>query len=125
MRAYSVSIWRARDCWRNSVHGQARCYFSSKQLHNKNSEQQIEMLKQQGLNFHDLMDEFKFGTLLKDKYFPYTSDDGKEYVRKHVCLFSLNVKDEAHRHRDELLAKVTQRQTVSVEAAKWRARYEL
>jgi len=107
-------IWRARDCWRNGVHGLAMRDFSHKELHGKNSDQKIEMLNEQGRDFHAMMDEFKFGALLKHKQLSYRGDDEQDYLRRRVCLFSLNVKDDALKHKDELLARFTKRECVSI-----------
>lgn len=107
-------IWRARDCWRNAVHGLARRHFSAKQLHNKNSQQQIEMINKEGCNFHDMKDEFKYGVLFKHKQLSYRGDDGEEYVRRRLCSFSLNLTHDAHKHKDELLSLFTQRDCVSI-----------
>ena len=114
MEVMNNLIWRARDCWRNNVHGLARRYFSQEELHCKDTPRQLEMLKERGSNFHEWIPEFKYGVVLKHKQMHLHNQDGEEYTRRRVCAFSLNIKDDAHNYTKELLDKYTTRQQVQI-----------
>lgn len=75
--AYNNVYWRMmHDCARNSVHGLARCHFSSKALHGKNREQQKEMLREQkGVEYDDMPDAFKYGTFVKKQLYTIKTVD--------------------------------------------------
>lgn len=55
-------LWRAKDWERNSLSMLCRSHFSDKELHEKNRQQQHEMLHQKGVNWADLPEFCKNGT---------------------------------------------------------------
>lgn len=71
--AANALLWRNLDSYKNSVSSAARCYFSHKDLINKNCEQMQEMLFSKGINYNDYPNFFKRGTfiqkiIIKKKY---------------------------------------------------------
>ena len=58
-------LWRIKDSVRNSVSSLAQAYFSHKELHGKNSSQMQDMLMENfGINWNDLSNFEKTGTLV-------------------------------------------------------------
>lgn len=57
-------IWRQLDWMRNSVQMLAQAHFSHKQLHGKNQPAMHEMLHGIGINWADLQERWKNGTLI-------------------------------------------------------------
>lgn len=58
-------IWRQKDAMRNSISMTAQAHFSPKQLHGKNTGQMQDLLfTEKGVNWNDMPDRFKRGTLL-------------------------------------------------------------
>jgi tRNA(His) guanylyltransferase len=54
-------IWRQQDAVRNSIQGAAQSVYSQKQLHEKNTDEQQEMLFQKGINWNSYPIGFKRG----------------------------------------------------------------
>lgn len=54
-------LWRVQDAQRNSISGTAREHFSHKELHGKNSDEMLEMLREDGLDWRSLPSERKYG----------------------------------------------------------------
>lgn len=63
--ALSNFVWREDDCLKNSVSSAAQAFYSTKELHKKNSSDKHEMLFQKGINFNDYPAYFKRGTYVK------------------------------------------------------------
>lgn len=57
-------IWRQQDWKRNSIQMLSQAHYSHKQLHQKNTADMHEMLHKKGVNWADLDDKWKNGTLL-------------------------------------------------------------
>jgi tRNA(His) 5'-end guanylyltransferase len=55
-------IWRQQDWFRNSIQMLSQSYFSTKQLHKKNTSDMHEMLHSKGVNWANLDDRWKNGT---------------------------------------------------------------
>ena len=51
--AANVFLWRERDATKNSVSMAASCYYSHKEMHGKNGNQQQDMLFAKGINWND------------------------------------------------------------------------
>eukprot|EP01130_Rhizamoeba_saxonica_P004441 TRINITY_DN1814_c0_g1_i1.p1 TRINITY_DN1814_c0_g1~~TRINITY_DN1814_c0_g1_i1.p1 ORF type:complete len:221 (-),score=56.48 TRINITY_DN1814_c0_g1_i1:65-727(-) len=63
-------MWRARfDYRRNSISGLAQAHFSSRELHGKNTKQQIEMLEEINISWDECPDWYKYGTYVKKEYY--------------------------------------------------------
>lgn len=60
-------LWREVDATKNSVSMAANHYFSHKQLHGMGRADQIIMLQEKGVNWHDYPSFFKRGTYLQRK----------------------------------------------------------
>ena len=56
-------IWRFLDCYRNSISGISRCFFSSKELESKSNLDRLNMLKEKGIDIRDYKESFVYGTL--------------------------------------------------------------
>lgn len=56
-------IWRQKDWIRNSIQMLAQSYFSHKELHKKNQTDMHEMLHSKGVNWTDLRDDLKNGSM--------------------------------------------------------------
>jgi len=56
-------VWRQQDCRRNAISSAAQSVFSPKQLHGKNSDEMIEMLKQAGKPIESFPDKLLRGTI--------------------------------------------------------------
>ena len=67
-------IWRQKDWERNSLQMFAQSHFSTKQLHKKNKSDMHEMLHKKSLNWNDLSEQLKNGTLLLNKERVNTTD---------------------------------------------------
>jgi len=63
-------LWRASwDFRRNSISTLAQAHFSPKQLHGKNTKQQMEMMQEKGISWDAQPDWYKFGVFAKrEKY---------------------------------------------------------
>jgi tRNA(His) 5'-end guanylyltransferase len=56
-------IWRQQDCKRNAISSAAQSVFSAKQLHGKNSDEMIAMLKESGKPIESFPDKLLRGTI--------------------------------------------------------------
>jgi len=65
--AVNSILWREIDSTKNSYSMSARCYYSAKELHGKNSSEIQEMLFQKGINWSDYPFHFKRGTFIQRK----------------------------------------------------------
>ena len=57
-------LWRAKDCYRNSVFTYARQHFSHKELHGLSTHYVLELLDDYGLNYEKLTAYKKYGIFL-------------------------------------------------------------
>lgn len=72
-RAFAVTLedaakcilWREIDATKNAIQMLAQCHFSSKQLHGKHGDAQVEMLSARGVEFDSYPEFFRRGTLIK------------------------------------------------------------
>lgn len=58
----NLILWRQMDATRNSIQMLGRCYFSCKELQNKNCTQIKEMLLKKGIDWDKEKNSFKWGT---------------------------------------------------------------
>lgn len=59
----NMLLWRERDCLKNAITLVALEHFSNKQIHKKNSDEKIAMLKEIGVDFNkDIDEDFRFGS---------------------------------------------------------------
>lgn len=63
VEAANCILWRMQDAERNGVQMLGRAHFSHKQLLNKKSGDIIDMLRNKGVEYHDLFPSFKYGQL--------------------------------------------------------------
>src|SRR6185369_3160305 len=62
-------IWRQQDTVRNSIQSTAQSVYSHKELENKTTDQQQEMIFQKGINWNDYEPKYKRGRIiLKENY---------------------------------------------------------
>lgn len=81
--AFNSVMWRVRDCYKNACSMFSQSHCSHKELQNMNGQEQIEyVLKKTGKDFNNMVDNFKYGTLIK-----------KESYMKDVHYRDLNYKD--------------------------------
>jgi len=82
-------IWRQQDATRNSIQMVAQSYYSHKQLLNKNTDEQQEMIYQKGQNWNDLPAYWKRGRMLTrnslDKEVPIFSQN-REYIENFMKI---------------------------------------
>lgn len=72
IEVYNNLYWRASyDCRRNAIHGFARSYFSTKELHKKNTHQMLTMVKEKyHLNYDQVMPDFyRLGMFIKNEQY--------------------------------------------------------
>src|SRR5690606_16109492 len=75
-------IWRQRDAIKNSVSSWARNFFSDRELHGKNTQERIDMIKESepSYDWNSLRDGIKYGLIAYKK--PYVKVvDGSEVTR--------------------------------------------
>lgn len=59
----NMLLFRERDCLKNAITLESLEHFSNKQIHKKNSEEKIEMLKGIGIDFSkDIDEDFRYGS---------------------------------------------------------------
>ena len=89
--AINCFIFRQRDCIRNSISGYAQHYFSDKQLHSKNSDEKLEMIKQAGYDWNNFPDWSKYGTFIHKKNFKIDSTENASYIRSGYINLSVKL----------------------------------
>lgn len=67
-------IWRQQDTTRNSISSVAQSLYSHKELANKNSDQQQEMIFQKGINWNDFPPKLKRGRIIIKEQFEKEPD---------------------------------------------------
>lgn len=79
--AFNCLLWRQNDCIRNSISGLAQVYFSPKQLLNKNTDEQKQMLLEKGIDWNAIETRKKYGAVIHKQ--SITSEyNGTPFVRK-------------------------------------------
>jgi tRNA(His) 5'-end guanylyltransferase len=76
-------IWRQKDWIRNSISMLARTIFSSKELHKKNLSQIHDMLHDKGLNWSNIENRYKNGTLI-------LKENDNEIIFENKIIFTNN-----------------------------------
>ena len=77
-------LWRIKDCVRNSKQSLGQAHFSHKELHKKNTDEIISMVKEKtGIVWDDLPTRFKYGTFCVK-----TPDSGFMLVDKDIETYS-------------------------------------
>lgn len=72
----NMLLWRERDCLKNAITLVVLEHFSDKQIHKKNSDEKIVMLKEIGVDFDkDIDEDFRFGSWFKRIVFEKELDD--------------------------------------------------
>lgn len=61
---YNCLLWRFKDWKRNSIQMLAQSMFSHKELHKKNTKDMVAMCMARGVNWNELDDVYKYGTLV-------------------------------------------------------------
>lgn len=85
MEAVNSLVWRELDATKNSISMAAMCYYSHKQLMNKNSSEKQEMLFQKGINWNVYPTEFKRGTYImrQKREIPFSAEEIEKLPVKH------------------------------------------
>lgn len=78
---FNCFLFRQQDCIRNSISGYAQSYFSAKNLLNKNSNEKIKMLNEQGLDFDKVENWTKFGTFIFKKIYEIKKNIDETFIR--------------------------------------------
>ena len=73
----NMVIWRQKDCVRNSISSVAQSLYSHKELNNKTSNEQQEMIFQKGINWNDYAPKLKRGRLIVKQRFEIEPDIDK------------------------------------------------
>ena len=80
--AFAYLLWRQNDCVRNSKQQAAQTYLSHNQLKKKNTDEQIQLLKEtKGIDWNDYDDGEKYGRLIYRETQKKITEDGEEYIR--------------------------------------------
>lgn len=87
-------IWRENDAIKNSVTGMALNFFSNSQIHKKNTDDKIEMMKSIGYNFYkDTPESFLRGTFFERvTYEKELSDEISSKIPEHKRCYDANGK---------------------------------
>jgi len=95
MEVYNYIYWRSiHDCQRNSISNLARQYFSSKQIHRKNTITQKKMLLDKGIDWNKFPESFKYGIFLKKSKYILNEKTENECIRTKPKIFYLNLSKE-------------------------------
>lgn len=80
---YAYLLWRQQDCIRNSKQQAAQAYFSHKQLHGKDTDEQIVLLKEEkGIDWYTAYEEgMKYGRFIYKEQVPFVSEQYGTYMR--------------------------------------------
>jgi tRNA(His) 5'-end guanylyltransferase len=73
----NMIVWRQKDCVRNSISSVAQSLYSHKELENKSSNEQQEMIFQKGINWNDYAPKLKRGRLIIKQEFEIEPDRDK------------------------------------------------
>lgn len=65
--AANYFLWREQDAVKNSITMAASCYYSHKQLHEKNGSEKQELLHTKGVNWNNYPSFFKRGTYIQKR----------------------------------------------------------
>lgn len=72
----NMLLFRERDCLKNAITLVALEHFSNKQIHKKNSDEKIKMLKDIGIDFeNDIPEDFRYGAWFKRVVFEKEIDE--------------------------------------------------
>ena len=79
---YAYFLWRQIDCIRNSKQQTAQTYLSHKELMNKNTDEQIILLRQKiGVKWESFKTEWKCGRFIRKVEEEFINDKGETYIR--------------------------------------------
>ena len=97
----NVFLWREWDATKNSISMAAQAYYSTKQLHGKNSSEKQEMLFQKGVNWNDYPDWFKRGVYIQRRTVlkPFTADEIEKLPARHNARLNPALKVERSEFR--------------------------
>jgi tRNA(His) 5'-end guanylyltransferase len=79
--AYNYLVWRNKDCIRNSILSVAQTKLGRKEVENKNCKILKEILFEQGYNWNEYADEFKYGRLIRKIQKSGENSRGEKYIR--------------------------------------------
>jgi len=80
--AYSFLLWRQNDCVRNSKQQAAQTYLDKRSLLNKNTDEQIRLLRDTtGIEWDGYDDGKKYGRFIYKVNETHINPDGEEYTR--------------------------------------------
>jgi tRNA(His) 5'-end guanylyltransferase len=78
---YNYLVWRNKDCIRNSILSVAQNKLGRKEVENKNCKILKEILFEQGYNWNEYADEFKYGRLIRKIQKSGENPRGEKYIR--------------------------------------------
>lgn len=83
--ATNTLLWREQDATRNSIESAARNQYSQAELHEKNCERMLEMLREKGIDWDQYPAYFQRGTYLRRQVVrrPFTADEIEQLPPKH------------------------------------------
>lgn len=84
-------IWRRQDCYRNAVSAYGRYILGHKSTHKKNSDEIIEMLLQNGVDWNDVPIHIKYGMYGKKEQYDKMAENGEMVKRSQIVNRSLIV----------------------------------
>lgn len=100
----NVFIFRSRDCIKNSKASYAQGYCSHKELQNKNSEEQIEYLKNKtSKDWNYIHDSLKYGTLAKRESYIKELDNNEKCRRTRTIMLHIPM----NTYSDDLIKLIT------------------
>ena len=89
--AFAWLKYRQNDCIKNSKNQAAQTYLSYKQLVRLNSDEQIQLLKQEkGIDWNEYPDDQKYGRLIYKENVEFENDHGK-YIRSQYIVHPANI----------------------------------
>lgn len=68
----NMILWRCIDARKNSISMAAHSHFGTKPIHKKSSSERLKMLKDDGIDWNEYPDFFKYGTFIQKAIFKQT-----------------------------------------------------
>jgi tRNA(His) guanylyltransferase len=68
-------LWRAQDAYKNSISMAAHELLGHSKILGKSGETKIQMMKEEGVDFHNYPDFFKYGTFVRPELYSMSIDD--------------------------------------------------
>lgn len=65
VEASNVILWRVHDCRKNSISATFRWNYGKSEMKNKSGKEMIEYMMERGLNWNDILPQWKYGTFVQ------------------------------------------------------------